>query len=166
MASAAPVGLPIVSWDEARSSGAERAISRMGSRQLARVYYVSGDYPVRASMVRRAAGCDRSDRAEPGASLFDSGQSVMVTCWRERSQPECAVNTAGPDYGRRPRNGERVSVQFQFSIGAHGASFILSVGDSWKKDLARRATRRMVGLLSQLLWHWTAQSKPECHRRD
>jgi TolA-binding protein len=86
-------------------------------RQNAMGYYVSGDY----QLARRwFAGLryDRSDRAD-NASLFDLGQSVMVTYWpSEFSQVRGQYRRT--DYADGPTANEFL-FQFQFSIGAHGA---------------------------------------------
>jgi hypothetical protein len=80
-------------------------------------YYVSGDY----QFARRwfaGARYDRSDRAD-NASLFDTGQSVMVTYWpSEFSQVRGQYRRT--DYADGPTANEFL-FQFQFSIGAHGA---------------------------------------------
>ena len=60
---------------------------------------------------------DRSDRAE--TSLFDTGQSAVLTFWpSEFSQVRGQYRRT--DYGDGPTANE-FRFQFQFSIGAHGA---------------------------------------------
>jgi hypothetical protein len=89
--------------------------------QKAMGYYVSGDYQVGR---RWFAGLryDRSDHADD-ASLFDTGQSVVVTYWpSEFSQVRGQYRRT--NYGTAPLStvtANELLFQFQFSIGAHGA---------------------------------------------
>jgi hypothetical protein len=88
-----------------------------GGRQNGMGYYVSGDYQLGR---RWFAGLryDRSDRADD-ASLFDSGQSVILTYWpSEFSQVRGQYRRTA--YGDGPTANELL-FQLQFSIGAHGA---------------------------------------------
>ena len=88
-----------------------------GGLQSGMGYYVSGDYQVGR---RWFAGLryDRSDRAD-AASLFDSGQSVMLTFWpSEFSQVRGQYRRTA--YADGPTANEFL-FQFQFAIGAHGA---------------------------------------------
>jgi hypothetical protein len=88
-----------------------------GGLQSGMGYYVSGDYQLGR---RWFAGLryDRSDRADQ-ASLFDSGQSVVLTYWpSEFSQVRGQYRRTA--YGDGPTANELL-FQLQFSIGAHGA---------------------------------------------
>jgi hypothetical protein len=86
-------------------------------RQRAMGYYVSGDY----QFARRwfaGARVDRSDHADD-ASLFDTGQSLILTYWpsefsQVRGQYRRTRYAAGP-------TANEFLFQFQFAIGAHGA---------------------------------------------
>ncbi len=85
-------------------------------RQHSMGYYASGDYQLGR---RWFAGLryDRSDRAD--TSLFDTGQSAVLTFWpSEFSQVRGQYRRT--DYGDGPTANE-FRFQFQFSIGAHGA---------------------------------------------
>ena len=80
-------------------------------------FYVSGDYQLGR---RWFAGLriDGSDRAED-ASLFDRGQSVMLTYWpSEFSQVRGQYRRTA--YADGPTANEFL-FQLQFAIGAHGA---------------------------------------------
>ncbi len=88
-----------------------------GGLQSGMGFYVSGDYQLGR---RWFAGLriDRSDRAED-ASLFDRGQSVMLTYWpsefsQVRGQYRRTVYADGP-------TANELLFQLQFAIGAHGA---------------------------------------------
>jgi hypothetical protein len=88
-----------------------------GGLQSAMGYYVSGDYQLGR---RWFAGLryDRSDRAY-NASLFDTGQSLVLTYWpSEFSQVRGQYRRTA--YGDGPTANELL-FQLQFSIGAHGA---------------------------------------------
>jgi hypothetical protein len=85
--------------------------------QKAMGYYASGDYQFGR---RWFAGLryDRSDHADD-ASLFDTGQSVVLTYWpsefsQVRGQYRRTKYAIGP-------TANEFLFQFQFSIGAHGA---------------------------------------------
>ena len=85
--------------------------------QKAMGYYVSGDYQLGRRWFA-GARYDRSDRAED-ASLFDSGQSLVLTYWpsefsQVRGQYRRTKYAIGP-------TANELLFQFQFSIGAHGA---------------------------------------------
>jgi hypothetical protein len=88
-----------------------------GGLQRGMGYYVSGDYQLGR---RWFAGLryDRSDRADD-ASLFDRGQSLLLTYWpSEFSQVRGQYRRTA--YGDGPTANELL-FQLQFSIGAHGA---------------------------------------------
>ena len=85
--------------------------------QRAMGYYVSGDYQV-ARRWYVGGRYDRSGRAD-AASLFDTGQSAIVTYWpsefsQVRGQYRRTAYADGP-------TANELLVQFQFAIGAHGA---------------------------------------------
>jgi len=88
-----------------------------GGLQQATGFYASGDY----QFARRwwAGGrVDRSERAT-NASLLDSGQSIVLSYWpSEFSQVRGQYRRI--DYANGPTANELL-MQFQFSIGAHGA---------------------------------------------
>ena len=85
--------------------------------QKAMGFYLSGDY----QFARRwfaGARYDRSDRAD-NASLFDTGQSVVLTYWpSEFSQVRGQYRRTKYAVGEIANE---LLFQFQFSIGAHGA---------------------------------------------
>ena len=85
--------------------------------QKAMGYYVSGDYQVGRRWFT-GLRYDRSDHADD-ASLFDTGQSVVLTYWpsefsQVRGQYRRTKYAIGP-------TANEFLFQFQFSIGAHGA---------------------------------------------
>jgi hypothetical protein len=88
-----------------------------GGRQAGAGFYVSGDY----QLARRwfvGARLDGSDRADE-AALRDTGRSAFLTFWpSEFSQVRGQYRRT--KYAEGPTANEFL-VQFQFSIGAHGA---------------------------------------------